>query len=306
MKEQTNNTFFRKNFPGYFVTADKMRIFFTTNFSHTKKSSNDCRPTLVFNYGLVCSNAHWQHQLSFFDELDYNIIIYDYRGHYNSSKIFKLKEDCTFLKMVQDLYELILFLKKSEIIMLGHSMGVNISLQFALSYPQLLHKMILISGSIIPPEEVMLDSHIITYIRPTLKFVTDKFPTTVGDLWKNAFMNPLIKRGIHIGGFNTKKVPEQFVELYLKRIGQLEPQLFFQLFQEMHDHKIINDLPNIKTPSLIIAGDEDKVIPLHIQTLLQKKLPVADIYQVRNGSHVPQADFPQTVNDKILQFIINQ
>src|SRR3989339_910502 len=303
MNEQNDNFFFEHNYPAHFTTSDKMRIFFITNFPHNNQENTKNLPTLIFNYGLVCSNAHWQHQIAFFSKQGYDIIVHDYRGHYSSGTISNMAKDATFIKIVNDIYELHSHLKRTRIVMFGHSMGVNISLQFALTHPEMLEKLVLISGSIISPDEIMMDSHIVTYLRPTLKFISDCFPGATEELWSNAFMNPLIKKGVHLGGFNTKKVSTQFVELYLKRIGQLSPQLFFQLFQEMHDHKIATELSSITPPSLIIAGDQDKVIPLHVQTLLQKKLPKAELYLVRNGSHVPQADFPETINEKILRFL---
>ena len=71
----------------------------------------------------------------------------------------------------------------------------------------------------------------------------------------------------------------------------------------MHDHDIINELETIKTPTLVIGGDKDKIIPNYLQQILTKNLPNSKLYIVKDGSHVPQADFPDLINLRIHQFI---
>ncbi len=292
---------FKKNHPSYLKVSDGKRIFFNTNYSPAKYDPDI--PTLFFNYGLVCNNHHWSKQLKEFDKRGYNLIIHDYRGHYNSSPLDDISNDCTFENISSDLFQLTQFLKLKNIIMLGHSMGVNITLEFCKSYPEAVKKQILISGSVHPPKNIMMDSSIMNYIAPVFEWFSTQFPEVLSEVWVKAYMNPLIKRGIHIGGFNTQTVPEEFVELYLKKIGELNPQIFFKLFNEMHRHKIAHDLKNIKTHSLVIAGEEDKVIPLHIQSHIHDQLPNSELYVVKFGSHVCQTDFPETVNERINLFI---
>lgn len=71
----------------------------------------------------------------------------------------------------------------------------------------------------------------------------------------------------------------------------------------MHDHDVINHLESIKTPTLVIGGDKDKIIPNYLQQILTKYLPKSQLYIVKDGSHVPQADFPHMINHRIKQFI---
>ena len=85
MTKLESNKFFKENHPNYFTTSDGIRIFYITNFKTNELDKT--KPFLVFNYGLVCSFAHFEHQLPYFDSLGYNILIHDYRGHYNSSKL---------------------------------------------------------------------------------------------------------------------------------------------------------------------------------------------------------------------------
>ena len=276
------------------------KIFYSTNFSPDEFDPN--KIVLVFNYGLVCNVAHWREQLPYFDSKGYQILTHDYRFHFGSSRDDDISE-CTFNNITLDMKNLLDHLNIERSIMIGHSMGVNITLEFAHQYPEMLESMILISGTVLPPQDVMFDSNIVEIIIPYIEFLTKKFPKQFEKIWKNGHKNPIARQIIYRGGFNIKKVPEEFVQIYMKRIGELPPDIFLQLFSEMKNHQILNFLESIKIPSLIIGGDKDQVIPNYLQHILHDHLKNSEIYILKDGSHVPQADFPENTNERIDHFI---
>jgi pimeloyl-ACP methyl ester carboxylesterase len=291
---------FEHNNPNYFYTADGIRIFYNTNFN--PNALNTDRPVLVFVYGLLCSNYHFKFQIPFFEKLGYQILIHDYRFHYTTSSDGDIK-NCTFENITQDLHELLVFLKISKSIFIGHSMGVNICLEHARRYPNDIHKLVLISGAVVPPQDIMFDSNIVQLISPALQNFTCKYPDLFNMFWKTSYMNPLIQFIIFDGGFNTKKVDIEFIQHYMKKISELPKELFFHLLQIMKDHDIIGYLELITQPTLIIGGDRDKIIPNYLQKIFTQTLSKCELYIVKDGSHVPQADFPDQVNSRILRFI---
>jgi non-heme chloroperoxidase len=287
-------------YTNYYRTQDGERIFYSTNFEVTDEFHDQ---VLVFNYGLVCSNHHWTPQIEYFDSIGKKILLHDYRGHFHSSGIGKL-EAITFSNITSDIYGLITKLKMRNVVMLGHSMGVNIALEFAKRFPELVNKLILISGNVVPVYSIMFNSNVVEQLKPLIIKLFNKHPDAFSTFWKFSGWNPIVRKIIHIGGFNIDQVSEEFIEIYLNKIGQLGPDLFFQLIDEMNKHNILASLNNIKTQSLIIGGDNDKVIPNYLQRLLFNNLPNAQIYLLKNGSHVPQVDFPNYTNERI-EFFIN-
>lgn len=288
----------KNSFNSFLKTSDGEQIFYTTNFPPGKAIEN----VLVFNYGLVCSNHHWQDQIKFFNELGFKILLHDYRGHFQSSGNHSV-EDITFNRIALDLNEIIDHLNLKNSILLGHSMGVNVCLEFAKLFPKKVKKMILISGTVIPVHNIMMNTHLTGPLKPIILKIVEKFPKEFETFWKYGGWNPIVKKLIHSGGFNIDEVNDEFIEIYLNKIGQLGPELFFQLIDQMHEHDILAFLHNISVKSLIIGGNKDKVIPNFLQKLLHSKLKDAELYVIHNGSHVPQVDFPQLTNERIFNFI---
>lgn len=294
------NHFFKNSFSGYLTVEDGSEIYFCTNKPHDsfEKKEN----VLVFNYGLVCSNEHWRYQLPFFDSLGFDIIIHDYRFHFQSKGRGGLT-NCTFYNIAQDLNSIMDHLKVKSAALLGHSMGVNICLEYVKYFPSKVTKMVLMSGTVFPPHDVMFDSNAMEIITPLLADLKKKAPAVFDLIWRTSHLNPLAVKLTHDGGFNTNHVSEELIKVYLEKVGELSIDLFLQLFSEMKKHNIISSLSNIKTPSLIMGGDKDKVIPNHLQRILVEHLKNSEMYIVKDGSHVPQWDFPNTVNEVILDYL---
>lgn len=289
---------FKTNDANFFKTEDNEQIFFVKNFHHFDPK----KPILVFNYGLVCSNHHWTFQTKYFDDRNYQILIHDYRGHFQSTGAEDIKK-ITFPQMAKDVADLCAFLEIPKAIMLGHSMGVNICLQLAKDFPSLVSGMVLISGTFINVKDVMFDTNLMEFIAPIASLGLEKYPDIFNQIWTKGGLNPLLREIIHVTGFNRHKVSKEFIEIYLNRVGQLGAGVFFQLFNEMTRQNITGSLEKMKMPSLVIGGHKDNVIPNHLQRTLASLLPKSETYFLKDGSHVPQADFPDMINERIELFL---
>ncbi len=291
---------FKKNHPNYFYTSEGIRLFYNTNYPVAEL--NPDKPVVVFIYGLLCSNNHFKYQIPYFEEMGYQILLHDYRFHFASSQDGDI-ETCNFPNIARDLHELLASLNIKKTLFIGHSMGVNICLEHARRYPEDVTAQVLISGTVVPPQDIMFDSNVVDLAMPFIESLTKKYPGLYKAIWKHSFKNPIAQYAIFDGGFNKKQVEMEFVQLYMKKISELPENLFFHLLKLMHDHDVINHLESINTPTLVIGGDKDKIIPNYLQQILTKHLPNSQLYIVKDGSHVPQADFPEMINHRINQFM---
>lgn len=289
---------FKYNDANFFKTSDQEQLFYLKNFTKLDPK----KPIMVFNYGLVCSNHHWKFQVDHFDKLGYQILLHDYRGHFQSTGIEHI-EKITFPQMAKDVNDLCEYLGIKNALMIGHSMGVNICLQLAKDYPVRVKGMVLISGTFMPVKDVMFDTNIMEFLTPFAMAGLERYPEFMKKFWSTGGVNPLIKQIVHKTGFNYQKVSMEFIEIYLNRVGQLGIELFFQLFMEMTRQNIIGSLDQMQIPALVVGGYKDGVIPNHLQRTLASLLPKSETYFLKDGSHVPQADFPDLINERIELFM---
>lgn len=259
-------------------------------------------PVLFFIYGLVCSNHHWKEQIPYFEKKGHPILLCDLRGHYNSSPLVSY-DTLSIKRIVQDLHQVLSSLAIKKTVLLGHSMGVNLSLELALRYPELVEAMVLICGPVSPIQKIFLHGKTMTYAFPLIKKLFLKSPESFEYLWQRVEKNPVVNHLIMQSGFNPKHVDKQFIEIYLRKIALLGPQLFFRLFEEMMKHDCLAIASQIKTSALVVSGAKDKVIPPYLQNQLSSELSEGELYTMLEGSHVPQVDRPVLINERIEIFI---
>ena len=262
--------------------------------------------TIVFLYGLVCNNRHWEFQLDFFLSNGFKILLHNYRYHYGSiAKENSLKENLTFTHIAEDVEELLNHLKIDKVFYIGHSMGVNVSLELVKRGNNQILGQILISGNPIDPKDTMFNTNKSHEVIPILKKFLETKPFIFNKFWKHAHRISLVRKVVLHGGFHPEMITDEFVEYYLKKIGELGPEVFFQLLDQMGKQSIITFLPNVNVPTLIMGGDKDTIAPISSQLVFINLIPKSEFYLIKDGSHVPQADFPDSVNQKILNFIEN-
>jgi pimeloyl-ACP methyl ester carboxylesterase len=114
-----------------FATLDEIKIYYET-FGEGKP--------VVFIHHLAGSYRSWSHQSYYFSKR-YNVIVYDLRGHGRSStplSPYRIEDHA------KDLNNLLEYLQIKNPIIVGHSIGTLIALDFALKHS--LEKLILIGA----------------------------------------------------------------------------------------------------------------------------------------------------------------
>lgn len=61
--------------------------------------------------------------------------------------------------------------------------------------------------------------------------------------------------------------------------------------------------PRVSCPTLIVWGDSDRILPLHIGQALADQVPGAELAVLRNVGHSPMLEVPGVFNDLLAEFI---
>ncbi|MBY9004916.1 MAG: alpha/beta hydrolase [Candidatus Lokiarchaeota archaeon] len=241
---------------------------------------------LVLISGLGSKNS-WEFQIPYFSKT-MRIITLHNRGVGKSSRP---DYPYTMTMYIDDIKALLDHLEiKEKVNICGISMGGMIAQQFVLKYPEIVKKLILCAttayhgeaSSVINSQKEMANS--------TLE---QKFKVRVAALYSRPFRKKL-------------KTDVQTYEILKNNFMEdpTRPQDFINQGAAVRDHDTRDQLSKISQPTLILVGNEDRIIlGLHHSELLNDKIPNSTLKIIEKTGHGFIVEEADTVNELIRDFI---
>jgi len=236
--------------------------------------------------GLGSKNS-WIFQIPFFSKRMQVMTLHN-RGVGKSSRPdypYMMKMYIDDIKALLDHLEI-----KEKITLCGISMGGMIAQHFVLKYPEIVKKLILCAttayheevSNVIESQKEMENS--------TLE---QKFKVRVAALYSRPFRKKL-KKDIQTYEILKKNFMEDPTRL----------QDYINQGAAIRDHDTRNQLSKITQPTMILVGDEDRIIlGLHHSELLHEKIPNSILKIIERTGHGFNVEEPDKVNKIIMDFI---
>lgn len=258
---------------------------------------------LVFLYGLGCSISHWKYQLAHAQAAGRLTVHMDYRGH-GASTLGKPLRPLTIKTLSHDLREVLDQLSIETAVILGQSMGGTVALQFAHDYPKRCVGLVLQGAPGRNPFGFMKIGEASMAALKLMITLNKIAPVWVKFLNKTAGRAPAIARElVRRKGFNATLAKTEDIEEYLKHFFATDPNIFYELADDLRDFDVTRFESIIDAPTLILAGAKDNMVPLEECKWLAKRLSMAELEIIAHGSHCPHLDDPLYVNHRIDRFL---
>ncbi|MDR7235983.1 alpha/beta fold hydrolase [Neobacillus drentensis] len=84
------------------------------------------------------------------------------------------------------------------------------------------------------------------------------------------------------------------------------PYAYMLQLQACLAHDTYNKIDQIKAPTLVIHGDEDKLVPYQNGVTLAEKIPNAEFLTIQGAGHIYITEANDLVNERVLEFIKKQ
>lgn len=168
--------------------------------------------------------------------------------------------------------------EKDKVILIGHSNGGRISLNFAIKHPSKLAHLILIDSAGIYHDEFAIKIKRLVF--GSVAKIGKKFSAS------QKLRNILYKI---VGESDYKNATPVMKQTMINLIDS--------------DKDLTKQLGKVATPTLIIWGGEDKIIPLSDGKLMNKLIKNSKLYIINNAKHSPQFTNPEEVSKIIYEHI---
>jgi 3-oxoadipate enol-lactonase len=81
------------------------------------------------------------------------------------------------------------------------------------------------------------------------------------------------------------------------------PYAYILQLQACLAHDTYNDIDQIKVPTLVIHGDEDKLVPYQNGVTLAEKIPNAEFLTIQGAGHIYVTEANDLVNERVIDFL---
>jgi len=242
---------------------------------------------LIMGYG--GSSGQWFRQIPGLSQ-DYCVVAFDNRGTGQSDKP---DIPYTMEMMAGDVAGLLEAIDIDVAHIYGVSMGGMIAQEFALGYPEKVISLILGcttcggTRSIMPDAEAMallFDEERMQQMPPE-----ERTRELVPFLCNQEFID------------NNPEIVEQFIAKTVEHVTPLHG--YTRQAEAIMGHDTYDRLPNIKAPTLVIAGDADKIVPFENSKLLASRIPGAELIILEKMGHGFFVEAEEEANKAIMDFL---
>ena len=223
---------------------------------------------LVFIHGSGATGKVWRYQTAVFADA----VAIDLPGRPDGEFCTTIEQAVDWLKAYVDDHQLI------DLVLVGHSLGTAIALQYALTYPQELKGLVLIGGG----ARLRVHPDTLGFLEKTIEN-PEIFPQMFTDSWQN--------------------IPADFATELRAEALKLGPAVFLNDMRSCDAFDVIEYLGQILTPSLAITGTEDVMTPPKYAEFLRDRMPNTEAVFIEGGTHFVFGEYPKQVNESIQAFL---
>jgi pimeloyl-ACP methyl ester carboxylesterase len=234
----------------------------------------------------------------------FRLLAWDYRGLYASGR--PRRANLEMRDHVADLLALLRHKNVQNPVLVGWSMGVQVALEVHRTHPELPRALVGLFGTAGRALETAFDSpltaHVATGVLGLLRTVGTRFqslgprlaraPGLASGFVRAARGAGLMAPGLDVDAF--RDIAEAWTRLDLAH--------YATHFEALFRHDAWDLLPEIRTPSLLVAGGRDRLTPPHLAERMAKTLPDARFELLPGATHFGLIEEPDEIADAIARF----
>ncbi len=230
------------------------------------------------------------------------VLHWNYRGHGKSG----VPTDDTRIGVeyiCDDLLRLMESRGLERAVIFGHSMGVQMALEFHRRHPSRVAGLVLICGSYGTPLDTWHDHSLMRLAFPRMKAFVERFPDVAKLVTSKLLRTELaVEFGIRTE-LNPLLLNHNDFHPYMEHLAKMHPLYFVRTLDSLKDHSALDHLPQVHVPTLVVGGEIDRFTPVWLSQRMAEHLPNAKYLFVQGGSHTAPLERPGLVNAEIEQFL---
>ncbi len=258
-------------------------------------------PTALLCDGLVCDGYIYRY---LWDDLAALMPVahFHYRGHGRSGLPVD-REQVDVAAHASDLNAVREHLGDPPVVLVGHSLGTQVCLEAYRTRPERIRALVLLCGSFGRITHTFKGSDVLSTVLPNVQDFASRHPRLLRALWARVPVRVALKLGVMTGDIDPSKVRVDDVEPYFRHALHIDFNLFVRMLREAGEHSAEDLLPQIRVPTLVVAGSKDTFTPPEVSVAMAQSIPGARLSLVPGGSHILPLEEREQLREVLRDFL---
>lgn len=282
-----------------------------TPIAYTVRGVSGRRVPVLFANGWSCSDAYWGGLLSALEERGHPCILPDTRGHGGSGLPRTpgrgarnlTVDDVAMARIARDLLSVLDDSGHDQVLVVGHSMGVQTALELYRAVPERISGMVLIAGTFENPAKTFYGTSIGDRLFPLMAGAMRWFPEIVRPV--QATIGPA--RVGHVGARLARaagpKTTSESLHPYLLHLKGIDIAVLVLMAAAMRAHSAADLLDTITVPTLVVAAGADMFTPARCSETMHHRIPASELMTFPEGAHTLPLEEPVALAAAIDDFV---
>lgn len=259
-------------------------------------------PLIVLLHGFPEFWYSWRLQIPFLADLGYTVVAPDLRGYNDSDKPSSGYDIPTLLR---DIVGLIKGLGYEKAIIIGHDWGGVLAWSFAIAYPELTEKLVVLNAP--HPGAMQRELRTLKQLRKSWYMFAFQLP------WLPEYMlgrnhAETIGRMFQQAAVKKEAFPADVLAHYreaMSKPGALTSSINYYRALLRRPQNLLNSqaIRTINVPTLLIWGEQDIALDISLTEALDQWVTNLQVKRIRDSGHWVQQEQPELVNRFLKEFL---
>ena len=273
---------------------------------HLRRRAGASPVTAVLSDGIACDGFIWKY---LWDDLASTVGVahWNYRGHGRSAA----PVDPAMIELVDLAHDLDAVRHalggdgehEPEVVLFGHSMGCQVSLEAFRLRREKVRGIVLICGSSGRITHTFKGTNVMAQLLPRFIERIETYPEIARAIWSRVPPEIALQVALLTGEVDKSAIVPEDLMPYMKHMVDIDLPMFLRMLRSAGEHSAADLLPQIDVPALVIAGDHDSFTPPRYAEEMAAALPQAELMMVQGGTHVVPLERKELVAARVEKFL---
>lgn len=258
-------------------------------------------PPIVLCNGYVCTTQYWPLFVTEFAD-DFTIVRWDYRSH-GRSGVPEERSTQNIPQYARDLAVVMDHLSIPSAVLVGHSMGVQVILEFAAHFAERARGLVALCGTHKSPFAALSEHPVVHRAIDAVAVGARRIEPVFWPVMKRLLRTEFAITVSYRVGANPALCPRHYLETLYEHVTSMDGVAAIEAFRGMTRYDATALCGSIRCPTLILAGGIDAAATPELSRQMSQLIAGAELEIHPDCSHLAMIERPDEVHASVRDFL---